>query len=280
LDPNGQLAVLFIAAGPAETSGRRGERVLRKILVNCAVGLAACALALLPPVSQADAPDRQALWLAVQACVADAKLVGAAFPCLAVNMKDGRARGYVVLRAPFDPDTILSPTRKVSGIEDPWLRSPTAPNYFADAWRARTLLKGPDGRPPAPEDFALAVNSELTRSQDQFHIHLGCLAPAVKGWLAARAPRVRVGAWTHIGAFLALRAPENPEDVRPLRLAAKAFGGRANYGRMTMLVTESRIDGRVETLILVSEPAGGSAASAESLLDLGCAGEPRASAAK
>jgi CDP-diacylglycerol pyrophosphatase len=260
---------------------------LRKIIVKAAVGLAACALALLPPGSRANAPERQALWLTVQACVADFRLTGAPFPCLMVDLNGGEARGYVVLRAPFDPDTILTPTRKVSGIEDPWLRSRAAPNYFADAWRERTLLEGPDGRPPATDDFALAVNSELTRSQDQFHIHLGCLAPSIIRWVPAVAPRLPVGAWTRVGAstpvgsFWALRTGrEDPKDVRPLRLAAEAMGGRVNFARMTMLVAEVRIAGRAETLILVSYPSASSSASAESMLDPACTGEARASAAK
>ena len=249
-------------------------------MVKAAVGLAACALGLLPSGSHADAPERQALWLAVQACVADFRLTGSPFPCLMVNLGAGEARGYVVLRAPFDPDTILTPTRKVSGIEDPWLRSRAAPNYFADAWRARELLEGPDGRPPAPDDFALAVNSELTRSQDQFHIHLGCLAPSIKRWLPAVAPRLPVGAWTRVGAFRALRTGrKDPTDLRPLRLAAEIAGGRVNFARMTMLVAEVRIAGRAETLILVSYPGVSSAAPAESMLDPACTGEERASAA-
>ena len=62
-------------------------------------------------------------------------------------------------------------------------------------------LKSPDGTPPAPDDFALAVNSALTRSQDQFHIHLGCLAPALGRRLPALAPEMPVGAWTRIGTW-------------------------------------------------------------------------------
>ena len=44
---------------------------------------------------------RDALWLTVQACVVDATLTGAPFPCLLVDMAAGEARGYAVLRAPF-----------------------------------------------------------------------------------------------------------------------------------------------------------------------------------
>ena len=45
-------------------------------------------------------------------------------------------------------DLILSPTRQIVGIEDPFLRLPDAPSYFDAAWRARSLLADAGGRPP------------------------------------------------------------------------------------------------------------------------------------
>ncbi|HKN26877.1 MAG TPA: CDP-diacylglycerol diphosphatase [Roseiarcus sp.] len=259
---------------------------MRNILVNFAVGLAACGLALSPPGSLTASPARQALWLTVQACVADFKLIGSPFPCLLVDLNGGEERGYVILRDP--PDTILAPTRKAAGIEDPWLQSREAPNYFDAAWRARPLLKGPDGRPPAPGDFALAVNSALTRSQDQFHIHLGCLAPRVRRSLAVLAPRLPVGVWTRVGlsiagsSFWALRTgKEDGAGVEPIRLAAEAMG-QMNLARMTILVAEVRIAESEESLILATY-AGGSRslgqASAESMLDPACSGASRVSGA-
>ena len=80
---------------------------------------------------------REALWQVVRACVADFKLTTAPFPCLAVNLSGGEERGYVVLRPPLMHDLILSPTRRIVGIEDPFLQLPDAPAYFDAAWRAR-----------------------------------------------------------------------------------------------------------------------------------------------
>src|SRR5271165_2545290 len=88
------------------------------------------------------------------------------------------ATSYVVLRMPSGPpDT--GPDTESHGGRGPVAASPDAPNYFDAAWRARPYLKRPDGRSPQPDEFALAVNSALTRSQDQLHIHLGCLLPAM-----------------------------------------------------------------------------------------------------
>jgi CDP-diacylglycerol pyrophosphatase len=89
--------------------------------------------------------DRQALWSVVKACVADHKLTGAPFPCLKVDLAGGEERGYVVLCAPLEHDTILAPTRKIVGVEDPFLQSSAAPNYFADAWEAWLNLNGERG---------------------------------------------------------------------------------------------------------------------------------------
>lgn len=263
------------------------SEALRNIL-TLGIILVACALALSSPGSLADSPARKTLWLTVQACVADYQLIGSPFPCLQVNLNGGQDRGYIVLRD--RGDTILAPTRKVVGIEDPWLQTPDAPNYFDDAWRARPLLAGPDGRPPPPENFALAVNSKFTRSQDQLHIHMGCLAPEVKRWLPGLAPKLPVGVWTRVGvpiagsSFLAMRTGRAPgTDVEPFRLAAEAMGGKTNLARMTLLVTEARIGETDEALIFASY-AGESGPvhelRAETMLDLTCAGLPRASVAE
>ena len=119
--------------------------------------------------------DRQALWPVVQACVADYKLTTAPFPCLAVDLSGGEENGNVALRPPFTHDLIVSPTRRVVGIEDPFLQSRDAPNYFDAAWRARSFLTDAGERPPNRDAIALVVNSAFVRIQDQLHIHVGCL---------------------------------------------------------------------------------------------------------
>ena len=104
--------------------------------------------------------DRMVLWQVVRACVADFKLTGTPFPCLEVDLSGVEERGNVVLRPPLLDDTVLAPTRKIVGIEDPFLQSPGAPNYFDAAWQARTFLKDAYGRVPEREEIALVVNSD------------------------------------------------------------------------------------------------------------------------
>ena len=172
--------------------------------------------------------DRMALWQVVRACVADFKLTGTPFPCLEVDLSGGEERGNVVLRPPLSDDLILAPTRKIIGIEDPFLQSPGAPNYFDAAWRARTFLKGADGQAPERDEIALVVNSAVVRSQDQLHIHVGCLLPTARFGLAAAAAKVPIGEWARIGAvvphtmFWGLRIRGTDlSKVEPFRLAAK-----------------------------------------------------------
>ena len=201
--------------------------------------------------------DRQALWRVVNACVADLKLTGAPFPCLKVDLAGGEEQGYAVMRAPFGQDTILTPTRKIVGVEDPFLQSSAALNYLADAWEAWPILNH-GRRGPPDRRFALAVNSAVVRSQDQLHIHLGCLPSSAIRTLDAAAPRLPVGEWSPIGPLI----PGQPfwgfrtgtaelRGLNPFRLAAKAFAGR-NPALLTIVVAKVDIDGADEFAILAS----------------------------
>jgi CDP-diacylglycerol pyrophosphatase len=191
-----------------------------------AMGLALVALSTCAALAH-----RRALWEVVRACMADYDLTGQPFPCLAVEPNGGGERGWVVLRPPVGtPDTILAPTRKIVGIEDPWLQSGEAPNYFQAAWKARALVKTADGRALTREETALAVNSRFVRSQDQLHIHIGCLKPGVRRALSARAPQLTAKEWTPLGPLVwgadirALRVEGvDLAGLNPFRAAAGAF---------------------------------------------------------
>jgi CDP-diacylglycerol pyrophosphatase len=230
--------------------------------------------------------DRLALWPVVRACVADFKLTGAPFPCLKVDISDGEERGDVVLRPPLLHDLILAPTRKIVGIEDPFLQSPEAPNYLDAAWRARSFLKGADGQAPEREAVGLVVNSAVIRTQDQLHIHVGCLRPSVRRALAAAAPDVPVGDWARIETVILhqtfwgtrIRAADL-SDVQPFRLAAEALADRVkDLGVMMIMVAGVRVEDDDEFLILASyagAPGAWWPVGAESLLGGKCPAGPR-----
>jgi CDP-diacylglycerol pyrophosphatase len=203
---------------------------------------------------------RMALWQVVRACVADYKLTGAPFPCLEVNLAGGEERGDVVVRAPLLDDTVLSPTRRIIGLEDPFLQSPEAPNYFEAAWRARSFLRDAAGEVPERDATALFVNSAIVRTQDQLHIHVGCLLPYARRTLAAAAPKVPMGEWAQIGPvvphtmFWAYRIPgADLANVNPFRLAAEELGPKTKRpGDLTVVVVGARVDNDDQFLILAS----------------------------
>ena len=203
---------------------------------------------------------RMALWQVVRACVADYKLTGAPFPCLEVNIAGGETRGNVVLRAPLQDETLLVPTRRITGVEDPFLQSPEAPNYFDAAWRARAFLKSADGRAPERDAIALIVNSIIVRGQDQLHIHIGCLLPYARRSLAAAAPQIPMGEWARVGAVMPhtmfwgyrIRGADLAK-VEPFRLVAQEFDRRArNCGDLTVMIAGVRVEGDDQFLILAS----------------------------
>jgi CDP-diacylglycerol pyrophosphatase len=145
------------------------------------------------------AADRMLLWHVLQACVANNRLLGAAFPCLEVNVARDSDAGFAVLRAPFEATHIVvTPTTRITGIESPELQAANAPNYIKEAWDARHYVADRVGRPSAWDDLGLAVNSASGRSQDQLHIHIDCVQPYVRDLLRESAKRETFDNWVHL----------------------------------------------------------------------------------
>ncbi len=257
----------------------RADLQLRRL-----VALAAGALGLFACAALAFAADRGALWQVVRACVADEKLTGLPFPCLAVDLTDGEARGHVLLRPPWTNDLILSPTREIVGREDAFLRSAEAPNYFAAAWRARGLIATANGRPPARGQIALIVNSRPVRVQDQLHIHIGCLLPVARRALADAAPSLPLDAWRLIGPviphqpFWATRIRSADLDgVDPFRLVDDLLGQAVkNPADIMVMAVGARVEDEDDFLILATyahAPGSWWPVGAEELTDRRCQGE-------
>ena len=230
--------------------------------------------------------DRGALWQVVHACVADYQLTGAPFPCLQVDIAGGEDRGDAVVLPPLRKDLILVPTRAIVGVEDPFLQSTAAPNYFNAAWRARSFLKDIVGRAPAHEEIALIVNSAVTRDQDQLHIHVGCLRPIAQRALAAAAAKAPLGQWARIGPivphtmFWAMRIKgADLSNVEPFRLAAEALANDFDeLGELTVAAAGVRVGGDDQFVILASTayaPGAWWPVSAGDLLDAACRASAR-----
>ena len=217
--------------------------------------------------------SRTALWQVVRACTLDKSTLGSPLPCLEVNLDGGAERGFAVLRPPFGaPDTILTPTRRILGLEDPALQAPDAPNYFALAWAARRYLPGRE--PPADERVALAVNSTLARSQDQLHIHIGCLTADFAQRLREQGLGPKPGVWRRgpdLGRkleFWTYRSGSRDwAGLQPFRLARDLVGDERALARTTLAVVAA--GGEYVVVALRSRP-GGWYAQAEDVIDGRC----------
>ena len=226
--------------------------------------------------------QRDVLLQVVRTCVANHAVTGFAFPCLEVDTSEGEDRGYVVLRRPGLRDIVLAPTKQVVGIEDPWLRTAEAPNYFQDAWNARRVLQELRQRPLSDDDVALAVNSKVSRAQDQLHIHIGCLAPRAREAIGSIAPELSESGWVRIkrgmyGVDIWARqiGQTSLDGVNPLRLAAEGIpDALRNLDSMGLAVVASPLaDGR-DGFVALAWFDGASvpkhAFAAEGLLDPRC----------
>jgi CDP-diacylglycerol pyrophosphatase len=192
-----------------------------------------------------------------------------------VDTSDGEARGWAVLRPPIGPpDTILTPTRRIIGIEDPTLYAPDVPNYFALAWAARHWLANADGGAPADDRVALGVNSRLARSQDQLHVHIGCFAERFAHSLDEHALGPASGAWFRgpdLGAGLELwsyrSGVKDWARLEPFRLVRTLVGDEKALARVTLAAASIR--GEIVVFALKSHP-GGWYASADDVIDARC----------
>lgn len=244
---------------------------------------AAIAIVLASVARSGQAANPDALWNIVHGqCVPDQQQRGDPAPCAFVDLRDGDARGYVVLKDIVGATQyLLIPTARVPGIESPLLLAPGAPNYFGDAWRERGYTERAAGHPLPREAISLAVNSAFGRSQNQLHIHIECIGSDVLA--ALQRQRAAIGdRWAPLSEplmghrYLAMGVPGDALDgTNPFVLLADGVpGARAAMGEQTLVVVGAKFaDGSPGFIILTDrvDLATGDRASGEELQDHGCA---------
>ena len=241
-----------------------GQRAL--LIVGALVGSAVFAYG-------ANIASRTALWEVVRACTLDQATTGSPLPCLEVDVRDGAERGFAVLRPPFgEPDTILTPTRRVIGLEDPVLQAPDSPNYFASAWSQRDQI--PQRAGSTHGRIALIVNSRIARSQDQLHVHLGCVAEDFAQRIDEGAVGRLPGRWyraNDLGPGLEFwtwrTGSKSLEGVDPFHLLHDLLGDPKAMARTTLGVVELPHDFLI--VALRSRP-GGWYSGADEIMDSRC----------
>lgn len=248
--------------------------------------LALAVLLMLGGVAQAADPD--ALWKIIsEKCVPDERDHGQPGPCAAVDLGDGSHGGYVVLKDLVgDTQYLLMPTAKITGIEDPQVLAPDAPNYLADAWRERHFTVTAAKRELPRDDLSLAINSVYGRTQNQLHIHIDCITPAVREAVAKHIAELG-DSWAPFPEQLAghdyraLRLGEDGLDrVNAFQRIAEGIpGARAVMGKQTLAVVGAVLPGGVPGFVLLEDEgnlATGDPGSGEELQDHFClvANEP------
>lgn len=252
---------------------------MRVALIALSFLLAACearspaAPGLPPPPPH---PNGQVLWHIVHGqCAPDEAKTGRPDPCIAVSL----AGGYAVLKDKHGAEQYLvMPTTDITGIEDARLLAPSAPNYFADAWRAKPFVDHLIGKTMPRQDMAVSVNSPYGRSQDLLHLHVDCLTPQSLAALTADAPRI-TGRWSRTPFILdghpyyAMRLMGETPAANPFDLLADGIrGARAGMGAWTLVLAGAEFDGRPGFILLANraDPLHGDFASGEELQDHDC----------
>jgi CDP-diacylglycerol pyrophosphatase len=235
-------------------------------------------IALAPTVHAADS---DALWKIISTqCLPNEREYGQASPCAVVDINDGEAKGYVVLKdREGDTQYLVMPTAKITGIEDPAVLAPGATNYFADAWLQRHYTVDA-AKVALPRDaISLAVNSTLGRSQNQLHVHIDCVRADVRD--AVQRQLAAIGdKWAPLAEplaghpYLAMRvAGEDLGNKNPFMLLADT-DARASMGSHTLVALGVVLPGGQPGFVILADqanPATGDRASGEELQDHNCA---------
>jgi CDP-diacylglycerol pyrophosphatase len=244
--------------------------------------LALLALAGPARAGPARAADPDALWKIIsQKCLPNERQYGEPAPCAVVDIDGGDAHGYVVLKDRAGATQYLvMPTAKITGIEDPAVLAPGAANYFADAWRERHFTVDAAERELRRDELSLAVNSVYGRSQNQLHIHIDCVAPAVRAAVGRQIAAVG-DAWAPFPEplaghpYRAIRVAGEALAANPFDLVADGIAGaRAAMGKETLVVVGATLaNGKPGFVILdtTADLATGNRANGEELQDHSCA---------
>lgn len=229
------------------------------------------------------AADPSALWKIVSGkCVPHEQTERDPSPCSEVDLADGAAKGFVVLKdingiAQF----LLIPTARIGGIEDPAILAPDAANYWDAAWRARYFVDERLHTSLSRDQVSLAINSSVGRTQDQLHIHIDCLRPDVHDAIAANLGRVE-GVWTAFPVPLAGHTyrsirinGDSLDTVDPFRVLADGDpAAQHDMGMHTLVLVGATFADHTNGFVLLDDHAdlaAGDRASGEQLQDHTCA---------
>lgn len=218
---------------------------------------------------------RDTLWVVTRTCVAAQATFGKPFPCLHVDLGSHDRPGFAVLKAPLlKTEVVVMPTDRIAGLEDHSLQTASGASYWRAATEARHFVTDALRGWIDISDLAFAVNSQGGRSQDQLHIHIDCVQPAVRATLRANT-RVFTSEWRPL--------PFSLERQRYYGkfIPAAALNGLNPFAQLTRLPGPHDLDATSFAMVSTSpgDPADGAYllayrsgdSHAEWLLDHDCA---------
>jgi CDP-diacylglycerol pyrophosphatase len=195
-------------------------------------------------------------------------------PCERVVLADisTNSSGYAVLADPSGgAHYLLVPTQTMPGTDSGELLDPDLPNYFAQAWRSRDLIKTFVGHEVPRTAMGLVMGIGHSRMQDQFHIHIDCLRQDVVDALRASVDGTK-SAWSPI-TVAGLTYETQPIMSKDLdgsnlfeMLATLKPDARHHMGDYTLIVAGMQFSNGPGFAVLA-----GTGPSGEILLDSSCA---------
>jgi CDP-diacylglycerol pyrophosphatase len=207
-------------------------------------------------------------------CVPHMQQSGTPAPCAEVDLGQGEQRGAIVLKDIKGVlQYLLIPTARVTGIEDGAVLQPDVPDYWGEAWRARSYMSSRRGSEVPREAVSLTINSLGGRSQNQLHIHISCVQAQVRDQLATQQSAIGRD-WSALAGGL----HGHPYQVRridradlagalPFKLLADGVpGAREHMGEYTLAAVATRFaDGKEGFYLLAgkTDKAAGIEGSAE-----------------
>jgi len=194
-------------------------------------------------------------------------------PCERVFLPDTKtgSSGYAVMAdRKGGAHFLLIPTQTMAGIDSSELLDPDTPNYFAEAWHARDLIKTFVGHEVPRTAIGLAVNTAHSRTQNQFHIHIECLRQDVADSLRHGAEQA-ADIWAPLqvadSTYQAMRIMGDGLDgTNPFELIANLKPDvRHHMGDYTLVVAGMQFKGGPGFILLT-----GTGPTGELLLDSSC----------
>jgi CDP-diacylglycerol pyrophosphatase len=249
------------------------HRNLRRLATGFIVGTAA----LIAGCTALAAADPNALWQIVDyGCVPAARTTNKTGVCASVDLERQEA---VLKDRSGVAQHLLIPTERTSGIESPRVLDSHAPNYWADAWRARSYvqasLKAAKRAPLADNQIGLEINSAFMRTQEQLHIHIDCMRASASETLAHhRGDTLDQWTWDTIDSdrYRIMRVSGPALTVNPFDIVARDKTSSDAMARQTILVTGAGPSTQDDGWFIVNSGTDveGGTGSAEVLLDHEC----------